>query len=340
MASEQRNLPLPSTPRRSGRKRAFEETQRNNHAVTTTTPRSAKRKQVRREIVSGIAAVIDLTGQVSSPEIQTAPRKRKKRAANSPLVEKEERRRRIFRTHPPQTYLQKLERARTQRLFVVGRKREGTEEVPTERVQIVGTTGNLYEVVIGLEPWCTCPDSQQGNQCKHIIYVLHNVLKVSGHLEYQLAFLSSELREIFAKAPINPQENASTENESGKRRAVEGDCPICFMEFDPKSQEIVWCKAACGNNIHKTCFGRWAATQQSNGVRCVICRSAWEADVGAPLQGLLAEGRVNDEGYINLADHFGLSGERGMDSTLLCNVINFSRALPRIRLASQVSLRA
>lgn len=57
------------------------------------------------------------------------------------------------------------------RLFVVDRKREGTEEVPMERVQIVGTTGNLYEVVIGPEPWCTCPDSEKGNQCKHIIYV-------------------------------------------------------------------------------------------------------------------------------------------------------------------------
>lgn len=40
-----------------------------------------------------------------------------------------------------------------------------------EKVQIVGTTGNLYEVVIGLVPRCTCPDSQKGNQCKHIIYV-------------------------------------------------------------------------------------------------------------------------------------------------------------------------
>ncbi|KLJ12667.1 hypothetical protein EMPG_09495 [Blastomyces silverae] len=310
MASERRNLPLPSTAHRSGRKRAFEETQRNDYAVTSTTSRSAKRKQVQREIASGVAPYIDLTGQVSSPEIQTTPRKRKKIAEGSPSVGKEERRRRVFRKHPPQTYLEKLGRARTQRLFVVDRKREGTEEVPTEKVQIVGTTGNLYEVVIGLEPWCTCPDSQKGNQCKHIIYVLHNVLKVSGYLEYQLAFLSSELREIFAKAPINPQDNASTENESGKRKPIEGDCPICFMEFDPKTEEIVWCKAACGNNIHKACFGRWAATQQSNGVRCVICRSAWEADVGAPLQDLLAKGRVNDEGYVNVADQFGLSGER------------------------------
>ncbi|PGH02111.1 hypothetical protein GX51_04814 [Blastomyces parvus] len=307
MAGERGNLP--SAPRTSGRKRAFQDTQCNDYAATSTSPRSAKRRQVRREIASGVAPVIDLTGQASSPGIQTTPRKPKK-IKGSPSVEKEERRRRVFRKHPPRTYLEKLERARTQRLFVVDRKREGTEEVPMEKIQIVGTTGNLYEVVIGLVPWCTCPDSLKGNQCKHIIYVLHNVLKVSGYLEYQLAFLSSELREIFAKAPINPQNNKSTENESGKRRPIEGDCPICFMEFDPKTEEIVWCKAACGNNVHKTCFGRWTATQQSNGVRCVICRSAWEADVDAPMQDILAKGRINDEGYINVADQFGLSGER------------------------------
>jgi hypothetical protein len=40
------------------------------------------------------------------------------------------------------------------------------------------------------------------------------------------------------------------------------------MEFEPK-EEIVWCKAACGNNIHKKCFDQWAATSAESGVRCV-----------------------------------------------------------------------
>lgn len=79
-----------------------------------------------------------------------------------------------------------------------------------------------------------------------------------------------ELREIFQRVPISPKDNASTDDTSGKRKPVEGDCPICFMEFDPKTEDIVWCKTACGNNVHKTCFQRWAATQRTNGgVRCV-----------------------------------------------------------------------
>lgn len=41
------------------------------------------------------------------------------------------------------------------------------------------------------------------------------------------------------------------------------------MEFEPDKEDIVWCKAACGNNIHKVCFDKWAATQRAQGVRCV-----------------------------------------------------------------------
>ncbi|OAX80626.1 hypothetical protein ACJ72_05032 [Emergomyces africanus] len=326
MASGPPNVPQnPGRLLRSTKKRAFEDILHANYAApaapaaaaaaaaaaaTTTMPRSAKRRKGRATITGDNTplGVIDSTRQASSLIAKTT-RPKLKKTAGSPSTEKEERRRRVFRKHAPQSYLQKLDRARTQRLFVVDRKREGTEEVPMERVQIVGTTGNLYEVVIGLEPSCTCPDSGKRNQCKHIIYVLHNVLKLSGYLEYQLAFLSSELREIFAKAPLNPKDSVSAENESRKRRPIEGDCPICFMEFEPAAEETVWCKAACGNNVHKTCFERWEAMHQNNGVRCVICRSAWKVDA-PPLPQLLTNGRLNDEGYINVAGQFGLSGER------------------------------
>lgn len=59
------------------------------------------------------------------------------------------------------------------------------------------------------------------------------------------------------------------DNNDGKRKAIDGDCPICFMEFEPAREEIAWCRVACGNNIHKACFDQWAATQRSQGVRCV-----------------------------------------------------------------------
>ncbi|KAL1985922.1 hypothetical protein VTN96DRAFT_7187 [Rasamsonia emersonii] len=217
----------------------------------------------------------------------------------------------MFRRKPPQTFLEKLARATTQRMFVIGRRRTGTDEAPEEKVDMVGTTGNIYTVTIAKEPTCTCPDALKGNQCKHIIYVLVNVLKAPAHLQYQLAFLSSELREMFEKAPISPQGTESSDDTSGKRKPVEGDCPICFMEFDPQADEIVWCKAACGNNVHKACFDRWAASTRENGVRCVYCRSPWPVDdTRLDLKSLVKNARVSHEGYLNVASSLGMSGIR------------------------------
>ena len=40
------------------------------------------------------------------------------------------------------------------------------------------------------------------------------------------------------------------------------------MDFDPENNELVWCKAACGNNMHKDCFDKWRKSS-GGGVRCV-----------------------------------------------------------------------
>jgi hypothetical protein len=155
-------------------------------------------------------------------------------------------------------------------MFVLDRRRQGTEEEPEEVIEMAGSTGNIYHITVGRIPSCTCPDSMKGNQCKHIIYVLHNVLKAPEHLRYQLAFLSSELCDIFANAPLlqASAEDADSGHPSN-RKAIDGDCPICFTEFDAATEDIVWCRAACGNNIHKACFEQWAASQAGKEVRCV-----------------------------------------------------------------------
>ena len=109
------------------------------------------------------------------------------------------------------------------------------------------------------------------------------MLKAPQHLEYQLAFLSSELREIFARSPL-PSADAAEENDESdafsKRKPIEGDCPICFMPFEPDEREdIVWCRAACGNNIHRACFEQWAKSQNGREVRCVYWYVARHATV-------------------------------------------------------------
>jgi hypothetical protein len=133
------------------------------------------------------------------------------------------------------------------------------------------------------------------------------VLQAPYELVYQLALLSSELQAIFAKAPCN---KLSRNAESGKRRDIEGDCPICFSEFDAKSPEsIVWCKAMCGQNIHQECFDMWAKTKSQN-VTCPFCRTKWHGD--AEKKPCVKKNRgVVREGYVNVADQLDISPYRG-----------------------------
>jgi hypothetical protein len=95
-----------------------------------------------------------------------------------------------------------------------------------------------------------------------------NVLKAREDLAYQLALLSAELAEIFANAPATPQSSdkataSLTTDTGGSRKPIDGECPVCAMEFDTsdKSEDIIWCKAACGQNIHRVCFEQWARSK-------------------------------------------------------------------------------
>ncbi|KAL8827706.1 MAG: hypothetical protein Q9170_006905 [Blastenia crenularia] len=253
--------------------------------------------------------------QEEANDVSASPQKKRKIATPKSSDKGEEKRLRVFRKQAPQSYLVKLERAVSQRMFVVGRTRGGTEEAPEEIVEIAGTTGNIYSITIGLEPSCTCPDNRKGNQCKHIVYVLHNVLKAPEHLEYQLAFLSSELRDILSQAPL-PASSVAAPSAPSNRKEISGDCPICFMEFAPGNEEIVWCKAACGNNIHKHCFEQWAKSQKRiSEVKCVywVSRTPWQGDEES-IEKIKLQGRKNREGYVNVGAQLGLSGRRDTSS--------------------------
>ena len=173
-------------------------------------------------------------------------------------------------------------------MYVIDRTRSTSPEgIPSESVQLAGSTGNVYDIDISSVPSCTCPDNRKGNQCKHIVYVLHNVLKAPPDLEYQLAFLTSELKEIFDRAPLQTAQIEATEGGKGEeggenieektlsgslRKSIKDeDCIICCLAFEPDDEEdIVWCKAACGNNVHRECFERWAQTKGDSEVTCVF----------------------------------------------------------------------
>ncbi|RFU25433.1 hypothetical protein B7463_g10913, partial [Scytalidium lignicola] len=260
--------------------------------------------------------------------ITTPKRKRTKKTNSSPSnispsksVKAEEKRLRRYRTHAPSSYTERLHRVRTQRMFLIDRNRTQHEsgEYENEVFDIAGSTGNIYQVTISKVPDCTCPDSEKGNQCKHIIYILVNVLKVKEPLSYQLAFLSTELATIFAEAPVTPQslssdEAAENKEDGATRKPIEGDCPICMMDLEPNMADaIVWCKGACGNNVHKHCFQQWAKTK-SGDVKCVYCRTPWVVDKNDKndIKSIArsGDGYVNEEGYVNIAAELGISDVR------------------------------
>jgi hypothetical protein len=241
---------------------------------------------------------------------ETASKPKKKAKAKD-----EEKRLRRWRDHPPTSYLEVKDRALTQRMFALDRQRSyDNPDHPTEIISLAGTTGNVYTIVIDKVPSCDCPHAKKGNQCKHIAYVLSIVLRVPAHLEYQLAFISSELREIFEKAPPLPSETADTEAKDGNRKPIEGECPICVCDFEPEGCEaIVYCKAACGNNVHKSCFQEWAASKRGQTVTCPFCRKPWQSDDDMA-KNIAKTGPVGAESYVNVASQLGLSGRRDYSS--------------------------
>ena len=156
-----------------------------------------------------------------------------------------------FRPKAPSSFQAVYERATTQRFFLLSRTRCGTPDCPEEQFELTGSTGNIYRVHIQKQPTCDCPHGRASNQCKHIVWCLKSILRAPDAHVYQLALLSSELCDIFAKAPAPADESGTSPDKDKNRKPIDGDCPICFEEMRAGDAEepLVWCKAACGQNI-------------------------------------------------------------------------------------------
>lgn len=292
-------------PLRSARKRKtttyYEDKTEDSPDDCQPPPKKAKKPQSASE---------DVNPTTEGP--QKTPKKKASRAEDAPIEEKRQRR---FRARPPQSYLDVKQRALTQRLTVLSRERCGTDDAPEEKVVIAGSTGNVYTVHIGFLPRCDCPHANKGNQCKHVIYVMLRVLKAQEKIAYQLALTSSELREVFKHAPPIPGVETDNKDASGEqdgnRKPVEGECPICYDELESGKDAIVYCKASCGNNIHKNCMQKWISMARGKAT-CPYCRAKWMDD---ELPGNIGDVDVknlqrNKDGYLNVAEQLGLSGER------------------------------
>ncbi len=238
-----------------------------------------------------------------------------------------EKRARPHKRHANADVISRIHRAISQRLYLVNQEDVSNEESGLcRKYAVLGSTGNVYDVLIGKLPHCSCPDCGKGRLCKHIIFVMVKVLQVSQNSEYvyQNALLQTELAEIFASAPQSAasvvqakkevikayKKSIGAEEDDEKEVVVElveklpeGDCPVCFEDLN--GGEALDSCATCRNFIHRDCLKMWLAVQES----CCYCRGKWCAFGSKPVASRSSSGTA-DEGYINLAAMQGLSGRR------------------------------
>jgi len=152
-------------------------------------------------------------------------------------------------------------------------------------------------------------------------YLLDDVVEADDvdaaeQCRWQNSLTTNQLRYIFKYAsPPYPaagqSQDGSAADDASRRRPIEGDCGVCCEELDEEVEDIVYCKAACGNNLHKSCFDSWAKVNvgKAGGVTCPYCRTSWENDV-EDIVALSKNGHVGEDGYVNLGHELGLSERR------------------------------
>jgi len=266
---------------------------------------ATKRKNSSRNVAFSVENESDSTNE-SNPTSS----KRKKTVT--------EKRLRRYRSSMTVAIYDRIERALNQRLYLLAITKSSNESISRE-YKVLGQTANVYTIVITHIPTCTCPDYAKGHLCKHIIFVLHRVLKVSRNspLLYQQALLTNELNEIFTKAdeqnndssvlaeqPIREAYHAKTgdpnviltvKNIEQKPITIDDECPICFESMMNEKDNILFCSTSCGNNIHKSCFEKWrhAKLSMNESVSCPFCRIEWKT--------VIEKTNNNPKGYLNLA---------------------------------------
>ena len=120
--------------------------------VSTETRQSSKRRKILTPTTPSSRKAVELAGvdesgkKPSLPSLKTLKARSTSSKDESSKKEPTEKRLRLMRKQAPKSYLEKLQRAQTQRMIVVDRVRKDTESCPIEEISIVGTTGNIYKV--------------------------------------------------------------------------------------------------------------------------------------------------------------------------------------------------
>lgn len=256
----------------------------------------------------------------------TATTASKKKPSSAKKVEEQETRLKRFRKSCPSSVWQRLERAKTQKLFLVRKgeivRDEGDDYPSSCEFVVLGSTGNVYTVTIRRLPKCTCPDHAKGNTlCKHVLFVLLKVMAVpkNSPLVYQAAWIGSELQQLFgymerrfrqvsgcnimANAAVqkafakleNGEKVDDDDDDATPRRAVgeDDDCPICFDPLQGGG-DTTFCRSQCGANFHTACIRKWLQQHRTEPT-CPMCRQEWQDDAEQNKEGFTNFGKLQGQ---------------------------------------------
>lgn len=182
-------------------------------------------------------------------------------------------------------------RGNTQKIYLIETKNISTF---SRQYIIMGSTGNIYKIIIDTKPSCTCPDFMTRNvRCKHIYFVLSRVMKLED--VDQKEFKEQELLLMFQNIPLIAKTLCVNDDIKSKYYKVVNDensdskdikglddiCPICLDDVDD-GHKIDSCKK-CKRSVHDLCFKMWC---KINKKECMFCKSNWNS--------------MTNNGYINL----------------------------------------
>ena len=181
------------------------------------------------------------------------------------------------------------QRGKTQNLFLIECKL--SKSMWEKEYSIMGSTGNVYNVIIKKEPECSCPDYQsRGNRCKHIYFTLIRIMKVTPTNEDKPVFTKIDLMSMFTNIP-NVTNNLTVDDNYKKKyrnyiknnfdpstgivqKSIDDLCPICLDDLG-NGEKLDYCKYSCGKPIHELCFSMWAKFHPNN---CIYCQKSWNKD--------------------------------------------------------------
>lgn len=153
----------------------------------------------------------------------------------------------------PDNVDRRMQRGKTQKIYLVNRNVDDS----TATFNVMGTTGNIYEVKLSGSPTCSCPDfCQRRNRCKHIFFMLAKIFAIKN--PYQATFSKAEIenyiksyKDNILKFSIKYDVKLNCTDVGPK--CIEDDCCICLdpiLNGDP----YVYCKKTCGRCVHTDCY--------------------------------------------------------------------------------------